>query len=298
MFRRRWVWWRVAVAAVGLLAVDRTVAYKVREITRPARSTSPPMVDDVGEPIRQVTFPASDGIQLGGWYIPSRNKSAILVQHGYRDCSHSMLWNGLMLARHGFGVLWFDFRGHGASGGDKVTLGLRETADTDGAVAFLTRQPDVDPDRIGLLGNSMGGAVGILAAADNPRIRAVVVEGAFAELVDEVGIGIEVQTPLPAEPFATVFIALAQWQTGYRLSEVSPVKAIGRIAPRAVFLLHDGRDQRIKRDSGDRLYAAAGAPKELWTHPGARHTEIAHLVPVAYECRVVEFFRRYLLSLK
>ena len=109
-----------------------------------------------------------------------------------------------MLAQHGYGVLWFDFRGHGRSQASKVTFGLHEVQDTKAAVDFLLDQHEVNPEQIGVLGISMGGAIAILAAAQNPNISAVAIEGVFAELRDEVGIGIELKTPLPARPFDSI----------------------------------------------------------------------------------------------
>ena len=243
----------------------------------------------------QVNFKTIDNLNLTGWYIPPKNGVVIILQHGYHANSAQMLPIGLMLAKHGFGVLLFDFRGHGKSEGNTVTLGLFEVQDTDAAVGFLLKQPEVN--KIGLLGNSMGGATGILAASKNENIQAVAVEGVFSELKDEVGIGIEVQTPLPAFPFDVIFIYIAEREAGFRLSDIAPAKEIGKISPRPILIMQGGNDKRINSDSGNSLFKAAGEPKQYWYEPSAAHVAIYQAAPQNYEEHVVEFFNQYLLGM-
>src|SRR6266496_933011 len=171
----------------GIFLIERVVAYKMYEITHPTHIDNYAMTFENGQPIQQVHFETVDDLVLTGWYIPPQNGVVIILQHGYHANSAEMLPIGLMLARHGYGILFFDFRGHGKSEGNTVTLGLFETQDTDAAVNFLLEQSEVN--KIGLVGNSMGGATGILAASKNENIQAIAVEGVFSELKDEVGIG-------------------------------------------------------------------------------------------------------------
>ena len=83
-----------------------------------------------------------------------------------------------MLARHGYGVLLFDRRGEGESEGDPNIFGWQGERDIHAAVAFLQRRPDVDPDRIGGIGLSVGGEMMIAAAAQSDGLKAIVPEGA------------------------------------------------------------------------------------------------------------------------
>ena len=278
----------------GIFIVERVVAYKINEITHPNHIDDYSMTFENGQPIQQVNFETVDRLVLTGWYIRPRNGAAIILQHGYHANSAEMLPIGLMLARHGYGVLFFDFRGHGKSEGNTVTLGLFETQDTVAAVKFLLEQPEVN--KIGLIGNSMGGATGIMAASKNKNIQAIAVEGVFSELKDEVGIGIQVQTPLPAFPFDVIFIYIAECETGYRLSDIAPVEVIGKISPRPIFIMQGGNDQRINRDSGKSLFAAAGEPKFYWYEPSAAHVAIYQAAPEDYEKQVADFFDHYLLG--
>ncbi len=276
----------------GIFIVERVVAYKINEITHPKHIDQYEMKAEAGEPIEQIHFETVDHLLLTGWYIPPKNGAVIILQHGYHANSAQMLPIGLMLARNGYGVLLFDFRGHGKSEGNTVTLGLYETQDTDAVVAFLLERSEVK--KIGLIGNSMGGATGILAASRNEKIQAIAVEGVFSALKDEVGIGIEVQTPLPAFPFDAIFIYIAELETGYRLSDIAPVEKIGGISPRPILIMQGGNDQRIHRESGRRLFAAAGEPKQYWHEPSAAHVAIYQSAPDAYEKHVIAFFNQSL----
>src|SRR6266545_6092883 len=98
-----------------------------------------------------VTITTADGMRLSGWYVPSRNGAAIIALHGSGGNRTATLEHGAMLARHGYGVLLLDLRGHGNSGGH-VALGWDANLDIDAALAYLRSRPDVDRERIGALG--------------------------------------------------------------------------------------------------------------------------------------------------
>ena len=278
----------------SIFIAERVVAFKVNEITHPNHFGNYSMALENGQPIQQVHFKTKDNLILSGWYIPPKNGSVIILQHGYHANSHQMLSIGRMLAKHGYGVLLFDFRGHGKSEGNTVTLGLFEVQDTDAAVSFLLKQSEVN--KIGLIGNSMGGATGILATSQNEKIQAIAVEGVFSELKDEVGIGIEVQTSLPAFPLNMIFIYIAERETGFKLSDIAPVKKIGQISPRPILIMQGGNDARINTESGQRLFTAAGEPKQYWNEPSAAHVAIYQTSPQDYEKHVIDFFDQYLLG--
>lgn len=127
-----------------------------------------------------------DGLRLAAWYIPSQNGAAVIMVHGHKANRADLLTRAQVLARHGYGVLLLDLRAHGKSEGDLITFGLKEVQDVDAAYRYLLTRPDVDADRIGAIGCSMGGAVVILSAAQNAGIKAVVSESAFATLSDAV----------------------------------------------------------------------------------------------------------------
>ena len=121
-----------------------------------------------------MTVTTSDGLDLAGWYVPSKNGAAVIAFHGRTKAQP----HARMLARHGYGVLILDRRGEGESEGDGSMFGWGGTPDIHAAVDFLKARPDVDPARIGGIGFSVGGEVMLQAAAENPDLAAVVSEGA------------------------------------------------------------------------------------------------------------------------
>ena len=144
-----------------------TVAYVGTHVALPAPSVAGPDYEDV-------EIVTSDGVVLRGWYLPSRNLAAVITYPGRERAQRYAEF----LARHGYGVLLLDRRGQGGSTGDPNSYGWEGLHDIAAAIAFLEGRPDVDPDRIGGMGFSVGGEVLLETAARTPGLRAVVAEGA------------------------------------------------------------------------------------------------------------------------
>src|SRR3954467_12700931 len=151
------LWWRyprrgLLGAAAALVAFLVLVPIGLGYITtHVARAVVPP--NHLGVPYEDVRFTPSDGLELKGWYVPSRNGAAVIAFPGRKGPQK----HTRMLARHGYGVLLFDRRGEGKSEGDPNSWGWGGGKDIKAAIAFLQRQPDVDPGRIGGIGLSVGG---------------------------------------------------------------------------------------------------------------------------------------------
>jgi hypothetical protein len=177
---RRWANWLVAVVAgvAVVYFVDMPVAvaivstHKYRE-----RIGAPPSAA-----YQPVTFTASDGVKLDGWYVPSKNRAAVVLVHGGGGGRTGPLSHAALLARDGYGVLVYDSRGRGTSEGAPNQFGWDWDKDVAGALAFLRRRPDVDPDRIGGLGLLTGADVLMqVAARRDDALSAVVGDGASGE---------------------------------------------------------------------------------------------------------------------
>ncbi len=231
------------------------------------------------------TITTADGMRLSGWYVPSRNGAAIIALHGSGGNRTAVLDHAALLARHGYGVLLLDVRGHGNSGG-QFTLGWDANLDIDAALAYLRARPDVDPDRIGALGLSMGGEVAMQAAAHTERLKAVVSDGAGARSLGDSLSGPVNPLAVPAMWTSTYALALF---TGLRppppLTELIP-----RIAPRPLLIISAGHGIGGEVELSDVFYAAAGEPKQRWYIPEAGHTGGLAARPAEYETKVIAFF--------
>ena len=285
----------VVASLIGTVVVVIDLSYRnACNLVRPRRAPMTSTPAERGLSFEPVTFTSTDGLRLAGWYIPSRNRAAIILCHGLGTNRADMLPQAVLLAEHGYGSLLFDFRAHGESEGEMVTYGYAETDDVLAAVDYLLSRPDVDPQRIGILGGSLGAATALRAAARSIHLKAVVAESAFTSLEDELASSFTVFSGLPAFPFAPLTVAFAQWQTGLRISEVRPIDDIPSIAPRPVFIIHGTDDDTIPAEQGLRLYEAAGEPKELWMVDGMGHESAVNRFPDEYEKRVIGFFDKAL----
>jgi dipeptidyl aminopeptidase/acylaminoacyl peptidase len=179
--KRGFLYWLklLAVGLVGGIVMFYTgyIVLWVKAETRPA-SMSPCCIipSDLGFDYEDVSFTTADGVALSGWYIPSQNGAAVIMLHGDGANRAQMLPRAELLARHGYGVLLYDLRAHGKSAGDVRALGWLDADDVPAALVFLQSRDDVDPERIGILGFSLGGQIALRAAAAMDDIKAVVGE--------------------------------------------------------------------------------------------------------------------------
>ncbi len=285
-----------SLAAIALAAVGLVMGVSWRQadaFLHPRRQLPAETPADRGLAYRDVAFSASDGLTLRGWYLPTQNGAAIIVGHGYG--AYRRLDQAELLARHGYGVLTFDWRAHGESDGDLCSLGYYEVRDVEGALAWLQQQPDVDPQRIGLLGESMGAVAAIRAAAQMPEIRAVIVVSPYPTIEEGIK-NVWRGTGLPEFPFVPLQVLFGRWQTGLDLDDLRPLDDVAAISPRPILILAGGQDPITGPDAGPRYYAAAGEPKELWFEPDLGHLDFLQVYPAEYERRVVGFFDTALLN--
>jgi fermentation-respiration switch protein FrsA (DUF1100 family) len=270
---------------IGLLVVAGFV--EVNKALHPPRLIPPGNTLRKYEiPYQSVSLVTEDGIRLAAWYTPPKNGVVILLAHGYGD--NRPEWVYEMLAKKKYGVLAWDARAHGESGGEISTIGYLEILDVKAALNFALVQPDVK--HIGAWGGSMGAATIIRAAATYPQIEAVFVDSSFDSLDDELDY-------LVPYPFLTPLAKLiAKAKTGINLDEVSPLADIGRISPRPVFIVHSTADIVAPPDAGQKLFEAAKEPRFLWVEQNAPHLAIYLENPRRYQRRLVGFFDEWLLG--
>jgi len=245
-----------------------------------------------------VAFTGRDGIVLKGWLIrpvPARVAApAIVICHGVGANKSDFTELAVHLSRRGYAVLLFDFRAHGKSGGSRTSLGYLEQEDILAALGYLKTRDEVDPRRIGIYGFSLGGSTAILAAAKSDGFRAVVADSAFTSLRDQAKTAVTNFYHLPSFPFLPLVVLAYEVYFQTRVGAVSPVESIAMLSPVPVLIISGDEDKLIPPENGQRLYAAAREPKEIWIIPGADHGGTLAAAGDAYKKRVGGFFDKYL----
>jgi uncharacterized protein len=257
-------------------------------LTHAARAFVP--ADRVGAPHEEVSFTTSDGLRLRGWYVPSRNGAAVIAFPGRKGSQKP----ARLLARHGYGVLLFDRRGEGRSEGDPNAWGWAGYRDVNAAVRFLQRRPDVQRERIGGIGLSVGGEMMLEAATRSRGLKAVVSEGAGERSVREMLDITRSDKWLSITSYAALTAGIAVFSN--HTPPPSLKDLVGRIAPTPVFFIYGEHGQDGERNLNPTYYAAAGEPKALWEVRGSGHVGGITAQPREYERRIVGFFDQALLD--
>lgn len=276
--------WLAGVPVVGLL-VFFPLVYTLMTTHAPRWEIQE---SSAGIPHEELRIPTADGRELAAWYVPSRNRTAVILAHGSGGSRERVSAHVRMLARHGYGVLAFDAPGNGESEGHSNGLGSSAQPAVDAALAYLLRRPDVDPERIAAFGSSMGGEVVLEAAAREPRLRAIVSDGAarpgdvtrFEDLglVGDTAVGLSRQ-------------ALRAVSGTTEAPDLLPL--LPRIGPRPVLLIA-GTGVEPEVLTNRRYREVLGSTAEIWEVPGAGHTAGLRTHPGEYERRTTAFLDRAL----
>jgi len=270
------------VAFVLLLPV--AIAYVVTHTLRANVPTA-----RLGALHEDVSFTTSDGLRLQGWFVPSRNGATIIAFPGRSGPQK----HTRMLVRHGYGVLLFDRRGEGASEGDPNIFGWHGDRDLLAAAAYVRSRADVDPDRIGGIGLSVGGEMLLHAAAHSDAFKAVVSEGASGQSSRDGWANGDRLEPLLGGGANTLATAVFT----NTLPPVSLKSEVARIAPTAAFFIYGEHGQGgTEKGPNERFFASAREPKQIWEVPGAQHIAGITTKPQEYERRVIRFFDRALVE--
>jgi dienelactone hydrolase len=281
-YARRLLYLGGAYLVASVVLMPTSVAYVV---THTARAHVPRA--DLGAPYENVEFRTSDGLLHEGWYIRSQNGAAVIASHGRSGTQP----RAKLLARHGYGVLLFDRRGEGQSEGDPNMLGWHGARDIHAAVAFLEKQPDVDPQRIGGIGLSVGGEMMIEAATETPALKAIVSEGASGRSVRDDLVNDVSWQNVVGDGVMTIATALS--------TDDLPPPTLQSLVPKikgAVFFVYGEEGQITEQPANTNFYARAHEPKQLWEVPGSGHVGGVDAQPREYEKRIVAVFDRRLLD--
>ncbi len=256
--------------------------------------------EDFGRMYEEVSTISPDGLKLTGWYLPGENGGTVMIQHGSPGGRQDGLYEAAFLNEAGFNVLLGSFRAHDDCEGEIITFGYYEIQDIEAWHAYLLGRDDVDPARIGLFGESMGGGTSLLYGATDPGIRAIATASAFGLTQEVVEAFIAFEQPdLPkgAIPLLARFIVFWAERTGKMDSQALDTQSvIADISPVPVLIIHGGQDNKIGASIGRQLYEAAAEPKDLLWIEEAGHVNFEEYEPDIYREALIDFFNKYLLE--
>jgi len=285
------LWLIPLLLLVLVFALGEGISYRLTSRRAPNERRSPA---EFGLTFEEIRFSSRDGLMLGGRWIPADDSPRTVVfLHGHGGSMDPDVQYAPALHAAEFNVMMFDFRAHGRSQGDFVSLGYLERQDVLGALDWLTAR---GLERVGLLGFSMGGAAAMLTAPIAPQVRAIVSDGGIARMTSAL-VGGLVESHVPrwaARPVAWLAVLFTSWRLGANLFAYESIRWVGKIAPRPVFFIHGGRDPYLAPGEFEALVAAAGEPKQVWRVDEAPHREVDLTAPEEYRRRIVEYFDRWL----
>lgn len=218
--------------------------------------------DEYGLSYESVHF-ESDNNLLHGWYFPSegRAKGTVVHCHGNAGNITGHFKYVSWMPKRGWNVLCFDYQGFGRSQGTPTRPGA--VADAHAAVDYLMSRSDVDPSRVAILGQSLGGAVAVVVASQRDDLCGVAIEGAFSSYRS-------------AARYAckhTWFLwGAASWLPQLLIEAgVDPIKHVTGISPTPTFFVTGSKDRVCDPKQLIALYEKAGEPKSIWVIEDGGH---------------------------
>jgi pimeloyl-ACP methyl ester carboxylesterase len=172
----------LAAAVLGALALQAYRAYRLAfEDFRPRPSTFVAPVSIEG--VQPLALRTNGGLKIGASFVPPKNGVAVVVAHGAQETRLQMWPDIVTLAGAGFGVLAFDWPGHGESEGDITLAGAAEREAFTAAVDFLAARDDVK--RIGAYGFSNGGGLLTQFAEEDPRVVTLLAAAGWTDSLEQ-----------------------------------------------------------------------------------------------------------------
>jgi len=278
----------LAILLFGIVSIGTVSGFLLYQILKPTRT---PATFDLNVMMGHPTafsFPVAGGASREGWFFPGlRGSSTIVVCHGYLAQRADVLTLVSALQDHEFNVFVFDFAGHGTSP-DVTTLGYRETAELRSAIQTLSTRDDVDPQHFGLWGADMGGYAALEVAESDPRIGAFVVDDAYDDPRDMVGIEVK-RSGLAVLPFVARFCDFGFRMLNYSFRNEPPAsRRIAQTKGKPKMFVQSS-DRPSLADGVLALYTKAPDPKQL-VRDRLSYFQMSDDDRKTYENTIVNFF--------
>jgi len=245
-------------------------------------------------PFQNIEIITKDSIKLKGYFVKSRidtTYASIILIHGIGGCKEHFTDLSIDLANRGYNSWLFDNRAHGESGGQFSTYGYKEKEDISEIVDQIKRYNQ--NLKIGIWGNSLGGAIAIQAIEKDNRIDFGIIESTFTDLNQIVydyqkrysyNIGLKWMCDLTLENAETI--------TDFKPDEVKPINSVKNIT-KPMFIAHGNKDENIKFEYGKSLYENLASKDEV---DGADHYNMLIIGGDKYKKRLFNFIKKQTIN--
>ncbi|NJN58229.1 MAG: alpha/beta fold hydrolase [Leptolyngbyaceae cyanobacterium SL_5_9] len=279
----------LAVASLVAIAYTATCVYLFMRQTRMIFFPSPYIQTTPTEfnlPYEEVWIPVADNSnqakRLHGWWIPAESERVLLYLHGNGANIGANVAQASRFHRLGFSVLLIDYRGYGMSEGDFPTE-ASVYADAQTTWDYLIQQ-GISPEQIFIYGHSLGGAIAINLATQNPSAAGLIVQSSFTSMR-------EMATYAKNLEIFPLDLLLTQ-----RFDSLQKLQANGSPREKSlqmpVLFIHGTADVQVPSVMSEALYAAAPEPKQIWLVPNAGHNDVADVAGAEYLQVVRRFVER------
>lgn len=225
---------------------------------------------------QQVEIPVKDS-KLIAWWIPSQmpRRPTLLYLHGNASNLGDLVGKALIFHNLGLNTLLIDYRGYGMSDGPFPNE-TRLYEDVEAAGDYLTIVRQIPPDKIFVYGHSLGGAIAIHWASQQPNLGGVIIESSFTSIPEMLS------HLFPVPLFPPNLILTQKFDS---LSKISQIQA-------PILIMHGTQDSVIPVTMSKQLFQQATGVKCLVLFPGAGHNNISQDDLLKYQLVLSHFFEQ------
>lgn len=240
----------------------------------------------------KVHITSFDGLALHGYVIEAFKDSPrwIIIMHGYTANLHISAQYIDLFQKERFNILMVDQRRHGESEGEFSTYGFKEKYDAKAWVDLLTQRYG-EEIIIGLHGQSLGGGTVLeYLSIAQPNVKFVIADCPYSDLTQLIHYQITVLNKAPAFPLMSLVNRLLARKAGFRLEQVSPIKAVeSSLLP--VMFIHGTEDTYVPTEMSKDMYKVKQGAKKLLLVSQAVHANAYSVDPENYSKETIQFIR-------
>ncbi|WP_452603062.1 alpha/beta hydrolase [Pontimicrobium sp. MEBiC06410] len=287
------------IAGVVILLIIVTLAFVINNVLpyallQPKRITTPNYLEIEKQDYTKLSLLTKDSIALKGYHVKSNKDTiygSVILVHGIGGCKEHFTKLAIDLANRGYDSWLFDNRAHGESGGLYSTYGYYEKTDISLIVDEIKKkQPDT---KLGIWGNSLGGAIALQAIERDKRITFGIIESTFTDLRQIVydyqkrfsyGVGLEWICNITLEKASEI--------AAFNPEKVKPIESVKNISC-PILIAHGNADNNIKFKYGKQLYANLASKDRVFvTVENADHYNIYDIGGQEYSNKLFKFLKR------